>query len=106
MFQTVIAADRASSAGELTRVEEFFGQDSLIPLDFPVVSRGIRLGPLMPCLVADGPGEVIGAVAGAVVGHDPMDVIDAVGGQASEQRSCPACGCSPRRDGGSVGASA
>lgn len=32
-------------------------------------------------------GEVTGSVAGAVVGHDPMDVIDAMGGEP-ELRTC------------------
>jgi hypothetical protein len=45
-----------------------------------VVAWGVGRDELMPGAVQD-VGEVIGAVAGAVVGDDPLDVVDAVGGE-------------------------
>src|SRR5215204_5647426 len=53
--------DRSHSCvlvGELAGVEQFLGQDALVALYFPVVSRGVGLGPLMPHLVSDDAGEV------------------------------------------------
>lgn len=35
----------------------------------------------MPGAVPDDAGEVAGAVASAIVGDDPVDVVDAVGGE-------------------------
>src|SRR5690606_3013352 len=61
-------------------VEEFLGQDPLIAFDFAVVTRCVGADPLMT-----GPAqhfrEVVGPVAGTVVGHDAVDVVDAVGGE-------------------------
>lgn len=76
---------------ELAGVEEFLGQNSLVALHLPVVARGVRLRLLMSRASADDPGEVTGAVAGPVVGDDPVDVRDAVGGEpdlGSAQERC------------------
>lgn len=64
---------------ELAGIEQFLGQDSLVALNLAVVARGVRLRLLMSRASADDPGEVTGAVAGPVVGDDPVDVRDAVG---------------------------
>jgi hypothetical protein len=78
--------------GELAGVEEFFGQDALVPLDLPVVSGRAGPGLLVMGPVADDAGGVTGPVAGAVVGHNTVDVGDAVGGEPDfrprEERCC------------------
>jgi hypothetical protein len=53
----------------------------LVALDFSVVFGRERFGLAVPGSVADDPGEVAGAVAGAVVGDDAVEVGDAVGGE-------------------------
>lgn len=72
-------ADRREAvvlACELAGVENFLGQDALTPLHLATVARGVRLGLLMPALLADDPGKVAGSIAGAVVGDDPVDVVE------------------------------
>lgn len=63
---------------ELASVEQFLDQDSLVALNLAVVARGVRLPLLMSRASSDDPGEVTRAVAGPVVGDDPVDVRDAV----------------------------
>ncbi len=53
-------------AGELAGVEDLFGQDPLITLYLPVVTRRVGLGLLMSSRFADDTGEVAGSVTGAV----------------------------------------
>jgi hypothetical protein len=48
-------------------VENLLGDDPLVALSFAVVAWGERLGPLVPGLGADNPGEVAGAATGPVV---------------------------------------
>ena len=67
-------------AGPDSGVEEFFGQDPVVALDFSVVAWGIGRDALVACAVQDG-GEVVCFVAGAVVGDDAVDMADAVGGE-------------------------
>src|SRR3954462_2907274 len=67
-------------AGPDEGVEELFGQDPVVALDFAVVAWGLGRDPLMACSTLHG-GEVFRAVAGAVVGDDSVDVGDAVGGE-------------------------
>lgn len=47
----------------------------------PSATWGVRLGLLMPRDMADDPRKITGAVAGPIVGDDPVDVGDAVGGE-------------------------
>lgn len=61
-------------------VEELLGQDSIVALDFPVVSGCVGRGALVPGSAQHG-GEVGGAVAGPVVGHDPLNMRDAMRGE-------------------------
>jgi hypothetical protein len=61
-------------------VEEFFGQDAVVALDFAVVAGCVWGDALVACAAQDG-GEVVGAVTGPVVGDDPMDMADAVAGE-------------------------
>lgn len=63
-------------------VEQLVGQDALVSLDLAVVPWRVGPGPLVPGGEgADRAGEVLGAVAGAVVGHDPGEPGDPVGGE-------------------------
>ncbi|WP_398928997.1 hypothetical protein [Streptomyces sp. Ag109_O5-1] len=61
--------------------EDFRGRDALVALHLPVVPRCVWLGSLMPGALPDDAGKVAGAVASAIVGDDPVDVVDAVGGE-------------------------
>ena len=65
----------------LAGVKDLLGEDPLVSLHFPVVLGREGFGLLVPGPVADDPGEVPGAVAGAVVGDDPVEVGDAVRGE-------------------------
>lgn len=67
-------------AGPGVGVEEFFGQDAVVALDFAVVAWCVWGDALVAC-AAQGGGEVVGAVAGSVVGDDAVDVLDAVAGE-------------------------
>lgn len=63
-------------------VEEFFGQDPLVALDFAVVAWGV--GPdavVARCERCDGADEGGGTVVRPVVGHDAGDPADAVSGE-------------------------
>src|SRR5690606_21292931 len=63
-------------------VEELFGQDALVALDFAVVPRCVGAGALVPGGVGEhGPGAVACAGGGAVVGDHPHDPRDAVRGE-------------------------
>src|SRR5699024_4351285 len=66
-------------AVEISGIEQFLGQDSLVALDLSIVLRGVRLGLLMAGALAYDPREVTGPVARPVVGNDTVDVGDAVG---------------------------
>ncbi|KOX25507.1 hypothetical protein ADK67_16680 [Saccharothrix sp. NRRL B-16348] len=67
-------------AGPDVGVEEFFGEDAVVAFDLAVVARGVGLDALVAGS-EQGLGEVVGAIAGAVVGDDAVDVADAVGGE-------------------------
>src|SRR3954462_11443617 len=67
-------------AGPDEGVEELFGQDPVVALDFAVMAWGVGRDELMSGAVQD-VGEVLGSVAGAVIGDDPLDVVDAVSGE-------------------------
>src|SRR3712207_8864897 len=56
-------------------------------LRLAVMAWGEWLRLLVAGLGADDPAEVVGAVAGAVVGDDPVDVGDAVGGGPEDRES-------------------
>jgi hypothetical protein len=88
----IVAVVSLGRSGELAGVEQFFGQDALVALDLAVVPRGVGLRLLVPGLVADDPGEVAGSVAGAVVGHDAVDLGDSVCGEP-DLRPCEERGC-------------
>lgn len=72
-------------------VEQFFGQDPLVPFDLAVVPGRVGPGPLVAASLADDEFEVSRAVASAVVGDDAVDAGDAVIGEpgfgAGEERS-------------------
>jgi hypothetical protein len=61
-------------------IEELFGQDAVVSLDFAVVAWRVGRDALVPS-TEEGPGEALGSIAGAVVCHDPFDACDPVGGQ-------------------------
>ena len=63
-------------AVEISGIEQFLGQDSLVALDLSIVLRGVRLGLLMAGALAYDPREVTGPVARPVVGNDTVDVGD------------------------------
>jgi hypothetical protein len=67
-------------AGPGVGVEEFFGEDAVVALDFAVVAWCVGRDPLVAGSAQDA-GEVAGAVAGTVVGDDPVDMLDAVAGE-------------------------
>jgi len=80
--------------GPLAGVEELFGQGAVVALKLSVVLGRVRPDVLvLGRRSQDGAVEVLGAVGRPVVGHDPGDSGDAVGG---EERLC-AC---PESDGG------
>jgi hypothetical protein len=79
-------------AGPGVGVEEFFGEDAVVAFDFAVVAWGVG-GDSLVAGAAQGGGEVVGAVAGAVVGDEAVDVGDAVAGE-----ECP--GAVDEPDGG------
>ncbi len=58
-------------------VKEFYGQDPLVAFDFAVVSGCVGADPLVTGPAEDF-GEVVGPVAGAVIGDDAVDVADPV----------------------------
>src|SRR5215212_128547 len=60
-------------AGVFAGVEEFFGHDPLVALGLAVVAWRVGLGLLVAGALADDAGEVVGAVAGAVVGDDAVE---------------------------------
>ena len=64
---------------------ELFGEDSVVPLDLPVVAWGVR-GDALVTAVAESASEFGGAVAGAVVGDHTVDLLDAVGGEEAAGR--------------------
>ena len=69
-------------------VEHLVGQQPVEPLHFAVVPGRVGTDPLVPAGQGlHAPGEVPGLVVGAVVGDDPVDLLNAVGG---EERSCSA----------------
>src|SRR6266487_5370040 len=68
------------------------GHDPLVALGLAVVAWRAGLGLLLAGALADDAGEVVGAVAGAVVGDDAVDVGDAVGGEP-DLGSGEECGC-------------
>lgn len=37
-------------AGVLAGVQQFFREDAVVALDLPIVFRGVRLDPVVPCL--------------------------------------------------------
>ncbi|CDZ86972.1 hypothetical protein RHRU231_680049 [Rhodococcus ruber] len=61
-------------------VEELLRKDPVVALDLPVVTGRVRGDPLVPATVQDFR-EVLRPVAGPVVGDDPVDVHDSVGGE-------------------------
>jgi hypothetical protein len=63
-----------------------------VALGLAVVAWRVGLGLLVAGAMADDAGEVVGAVAGAVVGDDAVDVGDAVGGEP-DLGSGEECGC-------------
>ena len=66
---------------ELSGVQQLFGQDSLVALYLPVVSRRVGPGLLVARAVAYDPSKVARAVARTVVGDDAVDVRDPVRGE-------------------------
>ncbi len=90
-------------AGIGAGVEDLVGQQAVVPLHLPVVPRRVGLD----ALVAAGEGfhaagEVAGPVVGAVVGHDPVQPPDAMGGEegprpAEERRIQAVSATSPVR---------
>src|SRR5215213_2258597 len=69
-------------AGPGAGVEQLFGQGAVVPLNLAVVSWGVRADPLVPRGDGQhGAGERLGGVVGAVVGDDPHESHDAVGGE-------------------------
>src|SRR5690606_19019905 len=60
------------------QLEELFSQDAVVTLDLPVVPWRVW-GDALVSAIADRVGEGGRAVAGAVVGHDPLELRDAVG---------------------------
>lgn len=70
--------------GPFTGVEELLGEDPVVALHFPVVSRRVWRDPLV-ARSEQCTGEDLGAVAGPVVGDDPFDPSDAV---CSEPGAC------------------
>src|SRR5690606_9126743 len=75
-----------------SRVEELFGEDAVVALDLPVVLGRIWLRALMFGTIQGG-GEGVGAVTGAVVGDDPLDLHNPVVGE-------PIAGAVQEGDGG------
>src|SRR5690606_11757714 len=67
-------------SSDLPGVEELFGQDAVVSLDFAVVAWGVGRDALVSG-AEHGSGEALGAVAGAVVCHDPFDACDPMCGQ-------------------------
>jgi hypothetical protein len=66
----------------------------LVALDFAVVARSEGSGLVVPGPFPNDSGEVVPTVAGAVVGHDTVDLGDAVGGEPGvrpgQERGCGA----------------
>jgi hypothetical protein len=58
-------------------VEDFLAESPLVTLDFAVVARSEGSGLLVPGPFPNDSGEVVRPVAGAVVGHDTVDMGDA-----------------------------
>ena len=87
----VPAADRCKAfvlAVQGVGVEQLVGQDPLVALDLPVVSWRARPGPLVTRGEgAHCSGEVLGAGAGPVVGHDPGEPGGPVGTEQARARS-------------------
>ncbi|TDP57183.1 hypothetical protein DEU33_0771 [Kocuria sp. AG109] len=65
-----------------TSIQALLSQDPLVPFHLPVVPRGVGADPLMTrSRDFNGTGEVLRAVIVPVIGHDPHDPGDAVGGE-------------------------
>lgn len=64
-------------------VEELFGEDAVVPLDTPVVPGRVWRDALVSNL-ANRVVERVAAVARTVVGHDPLDLSDAMSGKPAE----------------------
>lgn len=69
-------------AGVGTGVEHLGGQQPVVPLDLALVARRVCADPMVPA--GQGlhcAGNVLGPVVGAVLGDDPADPLDPVGGE-------------------------
>jgi hypothetical protein len=83
-------------AGVFAGVEELLGHDPLLALGLSVVAWRVRVGLLVAGAIAEDAGEVVRAVAGAVVGDPAVHAGDVLGGEP-DPGSGEECGCGRAR---------